>query len=413
MSEQQDKTTATPSAMEAVATRVVQMLQDSGHVAYFAGGCVRDLVMGRGPHDYDVATSATPEQVSKLFHRTQLVGAKFGVALVRMKKQSIEVATFRTDHAYEDGRRPTGVTFSSPQEDAQRRDFTINGMFYDPIRREVIDFVGGRADISARVIRAIGDAERRFAEDHLRLLRAVRFAARLGFSIEPMTWEAMRRHAPELRKISPERIRMELDGALANPNRAEAMRLVSEAGLLGHLWTDAAGLSNTIESAIARLRCLPELAGFDLAMAALLSELTPAAAVQSLESLRCSNETTAIVHWLLKHQDDLYVPSKVTPADLKLLMSHRAFGDLLSLVEARLQGKGQAAGCVAEIRIRADSIRPEDVAPEPFVNGDDLKAMGLVPGPRYKTMLESLYYAVERRHFIARGGHEARGRILG
>ncbi len=175
--------------MKAAATRVVERLQSQGFATLFAGGCVRDMLMDREPKDYDVATSAKPEEVVGLFRRTQQVGAQFGVVLVRIGRHAIEVATFRRDQAYEDGRRPIGVEFCGPEEDARRRDFTINGMFFDPVVAEVIDHVDGKADLAARLIRAIGEPAERFAEDHLRLLRAIRFAGRLGFQIEPASWE--------------------------------------------------------------------------------------------------------------------------------------------------------------------------------------------------------------------------------
>ncbi len=192
------------------ATAVVRRLRDAGHVAYFAGGCVRDTLLGHTPKDYDVATDAPPQRVRQLFHNTQAVGAAFGVILVRLGRSTIEVATFRTDGTYTDGRRPDTVTFATAEEDAKRRDFTINGLFLDPLDGDrVIDYVGGRADLDAKLIRAIGNPDERFAEDHLRLLRAVRFAARLGFEIEPTTADAIRR-TPRAARISPERIAEEL-----------------------------------------------------------------------------------------------------------------------------------------------------------------------------------------------------------
>src|SRR4051812_6760839 len=197
------------------AAAVVRRLRGAGHVAYFAGGCVRDLLLGRDPKDYDVATDAPPDRVRGLFRRTQAVGQAFGVILVYEGRSQVEVATFRSDGAYLDGRHPTGVRFTTAEEDAQRRDFTINGLFLDPLKDaplddQVIDYVGGRADLRAGIVRAIGDPERRFGEDFLRLLRAPRFAARLGFTIEPNTAAAIRRHAAQLSRISPERVGEEL-----------------------------------------------------------------------------------------------------------------------------------------------------------------------------------------------------------
>src|SRR3984957_1222976 len=198
------------SEPKSLATGIVRRLRDAGHVAYLAGGCVRDMLRGVEAKDYDIATSARPEEVQRLFSKTVAVGAHFGVICVLDGGRQFEVATFRSDGAYIDGRHPEAVTFSSPREDAERRDFTVNGMFYDPVAGEVIDFVGGRADLERRVLRAIGDAGSRFREDRLRMLRAVRFATVLEFEIDPATWEAVQRLALEIHAVSAERIREEL-----------------------------------------------------------------------------------------------------------------------------------------------------------------------------------------------------------
>src|SRR4051812_25662794 len=208
------------SVMEQTAREIVRKLRAAGHVAYYAGGCVRDLLRGEVPKDVDVATDARPEKVQKIFPRTYAVGAHFGVIVVLEKEHQFEVATFRSDGAYVDGRRPTEVHFATAEEDAARRDFTINGMFFDPVAIHVIDFVGGRADLEQRVIRAIGDASQRFAEDRLRMLRAVRFATVLDFEIEEKTWEALVRAAPSIQEISAERIREELVRIFLSPQRA-------------------------------------------------------------------------------------------------------------------------------------------------------------------------------------------------
>jgi poly(A) polymerase len=218
------------------ALEVIKRLRRSGHVAYFAGGCVRDLLMGTPPKDYDVATDAPPKRVRELFSNTQAVGQAFGVILVRHGPSTVEVATFRTEGIYSDGRRPDSVAFTSAEHDAQRRDFTINGLFLDPLENppagKVIDYVQGQDDLRHRVLRAIGDPHRRFAEDHLRLLRAVRFAARLGFEIEPATAEAIRINAPRLKGISPERIADELRMMLTPPTRHRAWPILWEFGLM-------------------------------------------------------------------------------------------------------------------------------------------------------------------------------------
>src|SRR5881397_3860548 len=198
------------SPMEKVAREVAARLRESGHIAYFAGGCVRDMVRRLIPKDYDIATDARPEAVQMLFARTFAVGAHFGVIIVLEDSFQFEVATFRSDDAYIDGRHPTAMHFSSPEEDARRRDFTINGMFYDPVAEEVIDLVGGRADINAKLVRAIGDPAQRFAEDRLRMLRAVRFATVLDYQVDPTTWDALIANAASIHEISAERIRDEL-----------------------------------------------------------------------------------------------------------------------------------------------------------------------------------------------------------
>src|SRR5271170_7184879 len=203
--------------MKETATNIVRRLREAGHTAYLVGGCVRDMVRGVEPQDFDIATSATPEQVQTLFPRTVPVGAAFGVVLVLEDDHQFEVATFRSDDAYIDGRRPTGVHYGSPEEDAQRRDFTVNGMFFDPIGNEIIDFVGGRADIERKVVRTIGDPRQRFAEDKLRMLRAVRFAANLEFEIDPATFAVVKEMASQIGIVSAERIRDELTKILTRP----------------------------------------------------------------------------------------------------------------------------------------------------------------------------------------------------
>ena len=192
------------SAMEKIAREVARRLREHGHVAYFAGGCVRDMVRGLPAKDFDIATDATPDIVQKIFPRTFAVGAHFGVVVVVESELNFEVATFRSDGAYLDHRHPTDVRFSSPEEDAKRRDFTINGMFFDPEKDEVIDFVGGRADIEAKIIRAIGNASQRFEEDRLRMLRAIRFAVELDYKIDSETWKALVDSAASINEISAE-----------------------------------------------------------------------------------------------------------------------------------------------------------------------------------------------------------------
>ena len=375
------------------AYNVVQTLQNAGFVAYWAGGCVRDMKLGRVPKDYDVATSATPDDVCALFRRTRKVGAQFGVILVRQFKHDIEVATFRTDHDYADGRRPTGVTFSSPAEDARRRDFTINGMFMDPVTNTIHDFVGGQADLSAGIIRAIGIAQERFEEDHLRVLRAIKFSARFGFEIDPATWEAMRAAAPKLQRISPERIRMELESMLVNAGRARAMQSLADGNALDYLWPDAEQLRTQWAARSAALRNLPDTyESFELALAALLHVNPKQDVMRICNDLRCSNHSTQRVAWLVQHLHAFDDPAKLTLADLKLLMSRRGFDELVEFCGALHRAQGAGGATINTIRSRVAAIPEDEIAPGPLVTGNDLIQLGLKPGPAFKAALEEVYY---------------------
>ena len=219
-----------------LADRICRTLRANGHQAFLVGGCVRDLVLGREPADFDVATDAVPERVQELFPNSNAVGAQFGVLIVTEEGTHVEVATFRSDVSYSDGRHPDAVVYShTPQDDVQRRDFTINGLLLDPQTGEVLDFVGGKADLQAKLIRAIGDPARRFAEDKLRMIRAVRFAARLGYTIEPATFAAIRDRAREIGQVSAERQRDELTKTLTEGAARRGFELLDDLGLLTHV----------------------------------------------------------------------------------------------------------------------------------------------------------------------------------
>lgn len=228
--------------MRETAIEIVQTLARAGHQALLAGGCVRDALLGQEPKDYDVATSARPDEIEKLFPGSLTVGAQFGVVIVHRRGINVEVATFRTDGTYSDGRHPDAVTFSNPEEDAKRRDFTVNGLFLDPQRNEVLDFVGGRADLEARLVRAIGDPAKRFAEDHLRLMRAVRFAVMLDFQIEPVTWAAVCEMSGLIATVSAERIRDELCKTLLHASRVRGFDLLVESGLMAAILPEVLAL---------------------------------------------------------------------------------------------------------------------------------------------------------------------------
>ncbi|MFQ5382652.1 MAG: CCA tRNA nucleotidyltransferase [Phycisphaerae bacterium] len=383
----------TPLTLRQAALRVLRRLRDAGHEALLAGGCVRDMKMNRRPKDYDVATNAHPDQIVAMFRRTRKVGMQFGVVLIGVRQHWIEVATFRVDEDYQDGRRPDHVRFTSAREDAVRRDFTINGMFYDPLARRLIDFVGGEADLKAGLIRAIGRPDRRFAEDHLRMLRAIRFAARFGFKIEPATWQAMRRCAPSVARISSERIQMELQMMLTHPHRADAFSNLHAAGLLQHLWPGAQELLPAVEPIRALLTALPARAGFELSLAALLHRL-PARRVQTVcRSLACSNRTTKTSAWLIAHQDALAESDTLSTADLKRLMAQPSFRQLLDLNAAMLRAEGKPPTPHRRILARIRRIPTDQIAPPPFITGDDLIRLGLPPGPRFKQVLYKLYDA--------------------
>jgi poly(A) polymerase len=390
MTEQAPFTRALPPAARP-AVAVVRRLVAARHEALLAGGCVRDLLLGWVPNDYDVATDAPPERVRELFPATRLVGVQFGVVLVRQRERWVEVATFRTESAYSDGRHPAEVRFATAREDAQRRDFTVNGMFLDPMGRMVLDYVGGQADLRARLIRAIGVPRERFEEDHLRLLRAVRFAARLAFPIEPVTWSAMRALAPKLGRVAAERIREELEKMLGHPHRLAALRMLHEAGLLAHLWLGAAWSAEQVAAAQKLLAALPESARFEPAFAALLADRPVRAVHEVARALNCSNEQRETLAWLVQHQADLDRPDAIALADLKRLLAHPALPHLRLLARARWADWPDGNARAARLAARIAAVPPEAIQPPPLVTGEDVAALGVRPGPVYKRVLDALY----------------------
>ncbi len=376
---------------------VVRRLRDAGHQALLAGGCVRDMLMGRTPKDYDVATDAHPEQLLRLFRRTLKIGVQFGVVIVGDAGPWIEVATFRSDIHYSDGRHPDRVVFSSAEQDALRRDFTVNGLFLDPVDGTIIDYVAGRPDLQQRVIRAIGNPQERFAEDHLRLLRAARFATTLDFTIEPQTWKAVTQQAPLLQAVSRERVLDELERMLCSPGRATGMRLLAESGLLAYaIPAGGAGTAWPVELvtiAQKRLAALPTEADFACAMAASLADW-PAERVDALcREMTCSNELRKQVVWLLAALPQAYQASELSLADLKRLMASGYFENLEHLLRANLAARQKSDEPWQVLRQRSAAIQPETVQPPPLVGGDDLKALSIAPGPIYKKILDVVYTA--------------------
>lgn len=370
------------------AAAAVARLRDLGFETYLAGGCVRDLLLGREPKDFDVATAARPEQVEAAFRQTIAVGKAFGVVRVRCKGHWFEVATFRRDGAYLDGRRPVDVAFSSAAEDASRRDFTINGMFLDPATGEVADFVGGRADLATRTIRAIGDPDARFDEDALRLLRAVRFAAQEGFRLDDATRAAIERRRGDLRGVSPERIREELlkisGGGPAV--RTAAARLLGETGLFGSALLGCA--SYDPERAAVAGRC--PTPGLPLYLAALVGAeprtrgpyRDAVAFVEELAvALRLSHEERGELSPLLVERGRLRGLGKAGPARRRLWATR---ADYLAHRELAL-AEGGAEDAVAELDRLRDALGA--ARPAPLLDGGALLKAGAKPGPAMGRLL--------------------------
>lgn len=391
---------------EALARQIVTVLADAGHVAYFAGGCVRDRLMGRTPSDYDVATSARPERVLTLFPRSQKVGVAFGVVIVRRGDTQVEVATFRSESTYSDGRRPDAVTFTTPEIDARRRDFTCNGIFFDPRTNTIHDFVDGQADIRAGVLRAIGDPAQRFAEDHLRMLRAVRFAAKLGFQIDEVTRAAIHQHAQKIQGISRERIGEEMRLIFEHPSRARAAELLAETGLLHAIWP-----AELRSSEIAYPHVAAALEPVDRAMglAALQLDLRPAEAAPAAEALRgafmLSNEDTADVAWFLEHAVDARDFHGLRVARQKRLLADPRWQRLWRIIRSCTE-------MTAQIETQIARLEAQGVAPPPLVTGDTLIALGAKPGPLFKRWLDELYDRQLEGGFASTAEAEAAARKL-
>ena len=370
------------------AIEIIKKLREAGFTALMAGGCVRDMLLGRAAKDYDVATNAHPEEVMKRFGRTIKVGAKFGVVIVVIKNVQVEVATFRTESGYFDGRHPSQVAFADAKEDASRRDFTINGMFYDPIEEKVIDYVGGRKDLQRRVIRTIGDADTRFGEDYLRMLRAIRFSMQLGFEIEKATWQAICKIAPNIRRISGERIAMELETLLTHPNRQEGFFKLIESGLAGHIFSVNA--AEHIRYDVSVLGHLRKRVDFSLALAAVFAGCDVELAIGQCEVLKLSTDRYKHIRFLLGHRDVL-LDADMPLANLKKLMARPYFLDLYELQRAIQRAKNKPVSAIIKIKKRARALAGENLTPRPLLNGHELIALGAIPGPQVGELAEELY----------------------
>ncbi|QDU36653.1 tRNA nucleotidyltransferase/poly(A) polymerase [Maioricimonas rarisocia] len=395
------------------ATEVVRRLQDAGYVSFWAGGCVRDLLMGRRPGDYDVATSAHPSEVRRVFghRRTLSVGESFGVIIVLgpTREDQIEVATFRTEGPYLDGRRPEHVSFCSPDEDAHRRDFTINGMFFDPLSEQVFDYVDGQEDLTRGIVRAIGRPQDRMAEDKLRMLRAVRFAATLDFELDETTAHAIEEMADQIAVVSPERIAQELKKMLVNRHRRRAVRMLQQHGLLQVVFPE---LETEIDSehvtswshTLDVLDQLPD-PGFELAAAALLHtvpspdgeirrKLGEGGTVRSIcRRLRLSNKELEHIAWLVANQDRFDGIREASPAELKTLLAHPLSADLLKFAEADARAGLRTSDDLEFVRDYLARTSHEEIDPPRLVGGADLREMGLRPGPEFKHLLDAVRIA--------------------
>ncbi len=397
-----------PSLQCEFAVDVVRQLTRAGFRALWAGGCVRDLLMGKSPKDFDVATSATPVQVRALFgeRKTIPVGESFGVIIVLGPRGAgqVEVATFRTDGSYSDGRRPDQVVFSTPEEDAARRDFTINGMFYDPLTETVSDYVGGQADLEAGIIRAIGNARQRFAEDKLRMLRAVRFAAHLDFEIDDSTVDAVRDMAGEISVVSAERITQELTRMLTDRHRRRAIHLCRFTGLLSLIIPELAELLQHEEASEwnVTLAMLDELRQptFELALALLLrtvpfadpndrSRIEEHGHVAAVcRRLKLANKQTDRVCWLVGQQSALRGADQLRLSTLKRTLAHPGREELLELTRVAAVARGEELTDVEFVRSFLQRTPAKELDPPPLLTGNDLIQLKIEPGPKFADYLE-------------------------
>ena len=434
-------------------TTIVQTLRQRGYQAFLVGGCVRDLLLGREPKDYDVATNATPEQVMTIFPETYAVGAQFGVVLVPESESlserdvasnvstenvaagdttfslsthahAVEVATFRSDIAYSDGRDPDEVRFSQdPREDVARRDFTINGMLLDPVNGEVLDFVGGRKDLEDKIIRAIGDPELRFAEDKLRMLRAVRFAARFEYAIEPGTFAAIQKLAGEIGVVSRERVRDELTRMLTEGHARRAFLLLDESGLLREMLPEISAMKGVQQPpqfhpegdvfvhTLLLLENLPHPCPPALAWGALLHDVGKPAtfrvapdrirfdghvdvgakmAEEICRRLRFSGDDTAQVLALVDNHMRFGQATRMSESTLKKFLRMPQFDQHMALHRADSLASNGNLSTYEFVKEKLTAIPPEKMRPAPLLSGDDLIAAGHVPGPKFREILEAV-----------------------
>jgi poly(A) polymerase len=411
--------------LQEFAATVVRRLREAGHRAFFAGGCVRDLLLGVRPKDFDVATSAAPEAVRGLFRRTVAIGAAFGVVRVLSTGRppaQVEVATFRRESGYSDGRHPDRVEFADEVEDVRRRDFTINGLLYDPLERKVLDYVDGQADLERRVIRAIGDPRERFAEDRLRMLRAVRFSSTLDFAVEPATLAAVRAQAEAIGCVSAERIRDELEKMLTGPRPRQAVELLRSAGLLRRILPEVEALAGTAQPEefhpegdawVHTLLMLGFLShpSLTLALGALLHDIgKPRTFVRSADRIRFHEHEKVGAELACRVMLRLRFPKTVVEQVGELVRQHMVFKDVKRMRLATLKRflrqphfeehlELHRLDCLAShgkltahafCRARLAEFSRQELRPARLLTGEDLKALGLPPGPRFGEILREV-----------------------
>jgi len=411
------------TAKEEKALAIIRRLHRAGFKAYLAGGCVRDRMLGVEPKDYDIVTDARPEVVQQMFERTVAVGARFGVIVVIIDGDSFEVATFRADAPYLDGRRPSAVRFGTIEEDAMRRDFTIGGMYFDLETGRVIDLVGGARDLRAGIIRAIGNVYERFEEDRLRILRAVRFAARLGFAIDPATWTAIKRAAPTIASVSAERIGEELVMILTEGGAARGLDLMMEGGLVETLLPEVMPLVGCEQPANYHpegdvyvhtrlmLSMLPAGCAETLAFGALFHDIakpqTKAVidgkityyghteqgaliAAGVLNRLRRSRFVQERVAYLVRYHLRLTMAPRMRPATLKRMLAEEGFAELLELARIDALASSSYLGFYHFCRHALARMSEHEIRPPRLIGGDDLIRLGFVPGPEFRTILKDV-----------------------
>lgn len=402
------------------AISVVQRLRGEGYEAYLAGGCVRDMLLHRPPQDFDIATSARPEDLQRIFPHTVPVGAQFGVVLVLLQDEAFEVASFRYDGPYLDGRRPAEVRYGSLQEDIQRRDFTINGMMYDPVDDRVIDLVDGRRDLERRVIRAIGDPRLRFQEDRLRMIRAVRFAASLNFAVDAETFDAIRQSAPSIARIAWERIGDEVTRLLTEGGARRGFELLDESGLLAVLLPEISALKGTPQSpdyhpegdvfqhTMLLLGHLDSAASETLAYGCLLHDVAKPVclrregqritfyghtergammAEEILKRLKRSRSVWEQVAYLVRNHLRHVQAPQMRLSTLKRFLRQEGVEELLELTRIDALSSNGDLRYYRFCKERLAELKDEEIRPEPLLRGGDLIALGLKPGPIFTDIL--------------------------